>query len=126
MAKPTSGQWELVAREWREAGNHLKNYGETLIHAFQSGWDADRADARLGQITDELRATTRRFEAALRAAREAAEAEGVRQQLAEARGTSARAAAETQDMLAAALSTFAEALGQLAGKVQRWRGKRAA
>ena len=118
---PIGDQWEQVAREWREAGQHLKSFGETLMRAFQSGWQDQQAEADFTKLTEEMRASAKRLESALRVAREAVGWEEPQAELAEARARTIKAAEDTQRMVAAAVETFSATLAQLSGQAKAWK-----
>jgi len=120
---PLSQQWEEVAREWRAAGQHLKTYGETLMHAFQSGWEDEHAQAEFAKLSEEMRASAKRLESALRVARETASQEQSQAELAEVRAQTARAAENTQQLLATALESLSQSLGQLSQQAKNWRNR---
>ena len=118
---PLTNQWEQVGREWREAGQHLKTYGEMLMRAFQSGWEDEQAQVEFAKLTEQMRASATRLDSALRAARETAIQQDTQGELAEARARTLKAAEDSQQLIATALDTLSESLKQLSDQAKAWK-----
>lgn len=115
---PTAQHVDELAREWREAGQHLKAYGETLMRAFQSGWESEQAETEFARLAESFKATAKRLETALDNVRSTAEQENVRTEMTEARAKTAEAAEDTQRVLGATLGRFSEEMAALVKRIQ--------
>ena len=124
VPQPPQSGWTEVTEDWREVGEEFKKLGVSLGSAIRTGWKREN-DQQLTGLGDQLRAMADQVEAAVRTARQEAQAPETKVQtqrvVAAAREAGTTLVDEVRDTVATGLRRLNGQLRELAERIETGR-----